>query len=521
MVAPIALAGAIALTLLLFHPVLELPFVLDDWGWIHGLTFTPPLELVSAVLEPGNRIFYRPLSALYYLVIHTVFGPSPVCFRIGGLIGFALMCLAAGWVTWTWTGQRIAAFAVFALFMTSIAVHMELVQWIVGTNDIGAATCAFIAIGFLCRCRDRESALVAAVALLFKESAIFVPALAAVHIVLWTDRGVRRRMIPWLVLVLLYATLKVAGSNPATLEARHPYALQGLGPHVLWNIAHYAQWLMESLCPPLLLNAAWIVGWAKRFETSVLSVAVPSVVGLVIALLLALWCIRKGYVERGRKITFGVAWIVLGLLPVVILQNHTFRYYATVILPPLLCGVVATLQLAGGAERWRRMVVLAVLLIWFVTNAIAARHILDRQMTLGEQATVLSGTNKLIQRGAVAQAIRRDLLALHPNPAPGTWMIFSGVDIWSFRAVRGIQCWYNDPTLRVCDIAQLRLAEGRLELLSTPRVVRESTGDANNTDLTIDPRKVIFLMREGDRLVDQTPRWRVELANRTGFRFHP
>ena len=189
----IAWLAALIFVAFVFSPLATLPFVLDDWHWINLLHFSPPGHIVERVLSPQGRIFYRPLSALYYLAVYHVCGAEPAIFRAGAFLGISLMSLASGWVVWVWTRQRFTAVAVAGLFIASVPVHMELAMWIVGMNDIGAAACGFLAIGLLLSRRDGLGACAAALGLLFKESAIFVPLLGFLHVMLWPEQGRLRR----------------------------------------------------------------------------------------------------------------------------------------------------------------------------------------------------------------------------------------------------------------------------------------------------------------------------------------
>jgi len=187
----IHLAIALSLIALAFARNLTDPFLSDDYILLNVPSFNWNVFLAS-LHAPGGDGSFRPLGTLYYQFVKSFAGASPLIWHAVGLalhlLNAALVFLLA-WKLWRNRTAAIVATLVFGLNGT----RPEAALWTAGNCDLLASACVLGSIILALNKKIIPSLALAAVGILFKESAYALPLIA--FFVLWPARQFRRYLL--------------------------------------------------------------------------------------------------------------------------------------------------------------------------------------------------------------------------------------------------------------------------------------------------------------------------------------
>jgi hypothetical protein len=369
-----AAAFAAGLGFVVALPTLRNGFVMDD-----RLVIVDNLAVRSLAALPrffagpwagglGVR-YYRPLALTLYTLEHAVFGVAPWGFHLVSAVLHAVMCCLCTLlvarvcrsVTAAWWGG--ALFAVHPVHSEAIAAACYQTTLLAGVLASGA----LLVFG---RILDRglgawrlgALALLATAAIMAKEEAYALPALAAAWVVIerppkWRRRGgVALLLLGAATIVLLLARRELV---------RESLTFFGDAPRrqvVLTMIA--AARLYAELCL-LPLKLCVFYDWFLLARQDQLSGAVLAGLALLVALTAGIALALR----RARPAAIGLSWLVLGLLPVlqlvafIIAVAERFLYLPTV---GLAIAAGAGMMRAGRAAR----VAVATLLVAFAARTV-------------------------------------------------------------------------------------------------------------------------------------------------------
>jgi hypothetical protein len=456
----------VALSVAVNAPLLSFEYVQDDWGFLDDLSHGFPLVLDAFV--PGNRIFYRPLVAAYFWMLRSAFGLNPLPAHIIALALHTAAGLLIAAILLRYLGDRAIAWGVAALYVTATTVTMEPLAWASGFPDLGGMFFGMASLWFLINRRLTWSAVAMAMALLCKESMVFLVPLTAAYAI--AERVPPRALLAHAVAISTWAVLRAQAESPLRLPASHPYAISFAGPHILVNVEHYGRWALQSVGP--------FVG------------AGPGAIGAAIVLVgVAAW-IGRGAVPH-RIYAACLIWIASATALLFVMPNQSFRYYLLSALPAILTVAVLTIaapvrKLAGPREA--AAAVGAFVLFASLSSAYYLRVVLDTPGTVPE------GTNGLVARAETVRQVRDAIRHAYPTLPTGAVLLFRDVDIWAFNQHSGPRQWYGNPTLRVYDSGNVVVERGRPVLV---RPIEGPTqlyvGPEPRADEPLDP-EVVFLI---------------------------
>ncbi|MEE8165060.1 MAG: hypothetical protein V3T64_05795 [Myxococcota bacterium] len=353
--------GAVATLMLLYAPSLGAGFLSDDLLYLpHNPTFDLPMrEALSRIFAEAYFANWSPVHHLLLYVEWSVFGSSPLGYRLVNLLLHAGSCLALfRLVRRAGLGESVAWLA-GAIFLIH-PVAAEPVAWINQSKTLLATLFSLCAIErWLAHLSnpERSSALVVAwiatvLALLSKPSALPLPALLLLAI--WTHSRScdwRRRLIDWapiagvwlgVLLVNLAAQANEGGT--ASWFGGSPWATAQIVPWLLWRYLRLVVLpfdLVYGVAPDPLTGV-----FDPRFWLSILAL-VASAVGLSLA------------VRRDRRRLLWVAWFVLMLLPVLqlvpMINLFADRYLYVALPAAVLLGSELLVNLGSASSLlWRR-----------------------------------------------------------------------------------------------------------------------------------------------------------------------
>jgi len=483
----VVLLIALAFALTQTPGVLRVPFVGDDYFVLEKTRDAP----FSAVWSTRTLIshYYRPWAReLHVWTLQRLFGARVAPFHVAGL-GLWLGVLALYFtLVRRLAGPGVATLAVAAV--AALAAWGVLLVWTAGAQDLWML---LFALGFLHALqRDRTAAACAllVLALLSKETAALLPALALAHGRLvarlpWSRA--LRRVAPMMVIVLAWAAL-------------HPL----LGGRMWWP---HEEPVLPGLHPPFgriargtLLTLFDLEAW-PRPEPGWRAVLPQALVGVLLLGALAVWGLRRrvaprdpagppGAVtgpSRGRVASFGLAWALLGWLPLCMPTLGWHSYYT------LLGALGAWLALAIGLARvpWAGVPLIGVLVL--LRSGLAVTPSEDW------------GTEWFQRRAATFTAHAHDaLLRLRPVLPRGSRAFVAGVPGASGLVAGGeespvLRFWYHDPGLRVAVLDRYR---------SRARDDTTGTDVFFSIDFESGWREVVRGQGPGGTARETVPRWR-------------
>ena len=348
-----------------YLPALSYGFVYDDdqqvlanplirsWHFVPSYFGSP----VGAFYNPANSAaYYRPLFSLWFRLNYFLFGSHPL-----------------GWHALAIGVHVLAALLVFFLFIRYFSnawiaagaavifgvhpIHIESVAWVSGVTD---ALMAVALLGsLLLWMKSVESSrkiflsaslVCFASALLIKETAIVLPAILFAHALAGIpaigprrqsipqkSAGAIRAMLPYLVLAGLYLALRLL-------------VLHGFHRQASWTstrtVVLSAPWLLAVYLRHLIWPAGLSLFHDFAAVTNLSSVRfwLPLFSFAVLALAIALWCVRKS----DAVLAVACAWIIFPLLPVIdfaLFQRDDFLHDRYLYLSALGFAAIAALCL--------------------------------------------------------------------------------------------------------------------------------------------------------------------------------
>jgi hypothetical protein len=428
----VALAGLPATLLLLlvflatqYPHAFSLTFVNDDYFLLDGTRFAS----FSSLWKRHDLIFgwYRPWSReLHYWALQHVFGAWEPPYHV---FSFALWLSVMG-IYFAWVrrvaGQDAAAIATAGL--ASLALWGTPLSWVAGAQDLWVLFFALIFLHLLARDRPYWATQPLALALLSKESADVLPALAVAYLVLVERRGTRESVLRTLHLWLLALTWALThpllwarffGPLRTSLETT-----QRPSPGAI---------VIKTLLAQVNLDA-WPHpdGYTRR---ALVQGAVGAVLLAVMVWLAATRARRDEAPQRpGRVMLLGLVWALAGWSILLMPSIGWHAYYG------VMGSLGAWLVLGTWLSRWPRRAIVVVALL---------------AMLRATQAYTLSwdwGSGWYLHRAAdILGAIRQEILRQHPSFPPASRVYFAHIpNNIGLLAGNGpsLRVWYRDSTLR-------------------------------------------------------------------------
>ncbi len=431
-----AVIGLLALVTALQVPdLLALPFVGDDYLFLDKTARAS----FAAVWAPRdlNSGFYRPWSReLHYWTLQRLFGAHGAPFHAVNLALWAGILALAYVRARALAGGGVAALAVGGA--SALAAWGVLLVWAAGAQDLWMMLFALVFLELYVRGRRRGAAVALILALLSKETAAVLPALAAAADLTVGRRGAREslgRIAPFAAITLAWAALHpMLGGRLWGFESGRPF------PGFHSPLATVATTTLLGL---LNLDVTPVPdpGWTRALTAALAPAA------LLVALVV--WAGASGRGEaragprelaarggRGRVVLFGVAWAALAWLPLAHPALGLHAYYGTF-------GMLgAWLAIAAALASHRRFAAALVAAVVLLRPARATTPSLDW------------GTEWYQRRAAALSAtMQAELERLHPVLAPHTRVFFASVPggpglIAGPGNSPALRVWYRDPTLR-------------------------------------------------------------------------
>jgi hypothetical protein len=433
---------------------LLLPFIQDDWGLLSLFQTNDSITLLKHFLDYENKLLYRPLAQGYLLLIYKLFGPNPIPFHVMALIVHVVNSYIISLILNIIICDRLISNLTALVYAAAIPIHLDSLAWVVGINDVGGAFFFFMCILLFLKNKPIISAIFYFFGFFVKESLIPLPILLFSYPLLINSTAALKetilnkwkQTIPFLLAMGVVLTIKLSGISPFDLPTTHPYVIDLMGVHVIKNIIIYPVWMFQALLPFLSFKKH-----SYQF-------------GMVLLLLYGILVVFRLRKEESqfRRILFFLVWLLIGLLPVLFLPNHTYRYYATYSLPAFIGSFFFLIKCAFLSFDVKRKAIVAILIsinFFAVFGSILQGNQVYRDKLY--QNTLSDGTNGLIRKAALVDIVCKGLKQYLPSAQSNSIIVIGNVDLWSFHKDSGPQFWYNDSTIRVYALRNLKYKEGK------------------------------------------------------------
>ena len=446
--------------LFIYWRVFKYPLVQDDWLFLHDVAFTDISHFLQNIFSPFEKVQYRPLSHLYFWPMYKLFGVDSIAYHILAVIIHFLNSLLVAYVVQRITNNRLIAWTTGLLYATAIAVHNVVFIWAVGIHELGGAFLFFLSLALFLNERYKLSAVAFLLAILTKESVLFLPGILIVYLLLQKSRqemlskgslqDVVSKIWPHLLILAAYIILRTQSVSLLSLPEDDPYKLSLLGPHILSNAIFYAEGIVYIMLSPLN-----IIIMLKENVVFVAFLVVLLGVGVFITIILIdIERREKNIVRKALSSSlFWITWAILAIAPLLFYPNHQYWYYLTFALPPII--VMFILSLRGiifrfwHKERYVFLTCTALILVSIISSAYFV-YLEDAQGR---------GASGLKQRANLVKIVKDGLLKAHPNLPQDTILVFDAEVCEAMGMEAGPQVWYRDETLGVFKRDSLQVDE--------------------------------------------------------------
>lgn len=318
-------------TVVAYGASLRYGFSQDDWYFLlisRVSNFGDVLNFFNPASQSGFT-FFRPLGTqLYYYL----FQDKSVAMHVFMLLvqsfnGFLAMRLV----------ERLKVKSPIPVMVGILyaisSVHFLSLYYIAATQQLLAATFSLLSLIFFLELKYKVSVIFFLIALLSKETAIVVPAIALVLLLLNKLKLTLKAFVPYTLLSVVYLLLRLTTSSSVQSE----YHLS-LGPSVLTNIrwyvlfgANFPEQLVSYGLPRMGINFTQFIA---DFGTSAWIIMISSLIALFVFIRLI----------QTRRWLY-MLWFVIALGPVILLRNHLYPHYLDLALIPFLLLLTQDLKL--------------------------------------------------------------------------------------------------------------------------------------------------------------------------------
>lgn len=419
--------------------VFGLPFVSDDYTILDKVGRATFASLWTA--ENPLWGWYRPWSReLHFWTLSRLFGPSEPPFHAASLVLWDGVLTAYFAFVRLTQGARTAVIATAGA--ATLAAWGSALSWAAGVQELWMLLFALLFLHAVARRRGVASLLALAGALLSKETAAVLPAIAFLYaLVLDRDRpaAALRRVAPQLAMVAVWAAL-------------HPFLRARFAGHAARTGAESGGPSPAEIALRTALSVVNLDQWPEP-ETGWLGALIPALPGIALLAAGAAWALRRAQPEAPgassaramrapsapaaparSSVFFALGWAGLGALPLFMPTVGWLSYYA------LLCALGAWAALAAGLSRRP----------WLAVGAVTIAAALQ---PVHSATPSYEWASDWFQRRAAyfVGRLKQDLLLRHPALPARSRLYFTGVpngtgigQPWFNPAFR---VWYRDSTI--------------------------------------------------------------------------
>lgn len=379
----ISLLTIILLTGWLYRSSFNAYFFQDDWFSLRISQAKTLGDFFSFFIPRPDVIYYRPFGMqVPFFFLQKLFGVNPLPFHLVQLLTHAVnSILVYILVRLILKKDTIALLASF-LYGTS-SVHYIPFYWFATYAFVLGPTLFFSSYIFFIRFLDKRkhvyfflSFLFFTIGLFVNEMVIVAPFIFGLYIFIFRKKEAKKAfsLLPYTVMSLSFLVLRFFIFPPPTSGL---YSMT-IGKHVANNLEAYFLWSFnwpEEMKAQLLnfvtVNPEFIKGFSNYYLIFVSSLLFFIVLWYIIPFILILVEKRKTVFPF---ITFGLSWFIIGLLPVLFFQHHTFSYYLPISLVGFLIWSLSMfnvlLEKLQKKTFLRIFCIVLVMIVWLTVSVV-------------------------------------------------------------------------------------------------------------------------------------------------------
>lgn len=416
---------------LIYWRVISLPFISDDWWYLRQFQTLGNTESLRHFFDPNGKLVYRPFGEAFMILMYKVFGFNPVPMRWPSLIVHVVNSCLVVFIVDHVVENKWIGYLCGIVYASAIAVHLDIFAWSWATYyDIGGTFFFFLSIWLYLKESMRFSAFSYLIGCLFKPTIIFLPGLLLLHSLVFLEGGKKElhpvrflnKWLPFLIFGGAVLGFKLIGGIPTTFAEDDPYFIDFWGKHLVTNAQKYLLWMSQAIFP----------FYSSHSITNKIISGI-SLLTILVAAFVALMAVKQD--KAFRRILFLTAWVVVGLLTVYFLPNHTFRYYSIYSLPAFAALFFYGIQYLLMRLKINRKIVPAVFFIFGFLAVVGSFYqsirIFDEKL---HQDIFADGSDMLIQRASTQTLVTEKLQMDFPSISPGFVIVLVNIDLGSFGA---------------------------------------------------------------------------------------
>lgn len=490
----IAVTGVIFAT---YWQSLFLPFIQDDWIVLSFNNSNGILGSLGSIFSFDDKLFYRPMAQAYLFFLVSLFDQNSFPFHVMALVIHLFNSIFIALIIHKIINSRIIAYSTAFIYAAAVAIHIDTLAWAVGIFDLGGAFFFFASFLLFINNKIILSAVLYLTGCLFKESVIILPFILffynAIHIPPGNIRQsiypLLKRTVPFLLIMAVIAAIKVVGVSQLSFTSDHPYAIDLFGLHVINNIYLYLAWMSQTLYSLLPMTG---------YQSGTLTVLLSGSLLMVISLGLLILVLGHS-TSQWRQVAILTVWILIGLLPVMFLPNHTYRYYCTYSLPAFIALLLLLIRETGFILHLKQQIINGLLIficfVSVISSAVQANLIYRQGL---EQQSLADGTNMLVMKAVFVDIVKKGLLTDQPTLPDNAVIVIARADIWSFNRHAGPQRWYGNNTIQTFDFDELGYEDNQLYIKDANNPLLAAGHGPAQPKQYLDPAKLfIYQVLEG------------------------
>lgn len=327
------------LTFVLYKDSFHSYFFQDDWFSLRISSISSIFDIWKFFIPRMDVIYYRPLGMqIPFFILHTFFDINSIPFRFLNYFTHIINILLVYFLLFKITDKRIIGLLGSFSYATS-TFHYIPFYWSATYAFVLGPTFSFLTmlffLHFLSSHANKKALLFSflclVVALLTYEMAVVIPFLLFVYMLL-----IYQKREKFLASVLLIVTAVIfTGSRliffplPQTRDYQislGSYIVQNLKGYLLWSL-NWPEEMKAQFINFYTINSQFIKDFPFYSTVFVITLIVFISLFFVIPMILLLLKYRTFQL---RYILFGLAWFVIGLLPVIFFPKHSFAYYLSI-----------------------------------------------------------------------------------------------------------------------------------------------------------------------------------------------
>jgi hypothetical protein len=421
------------------------PFIQDDWRLLYTVIFRGQLLFILEKCNPAAGGFFRPLGSLYLLMLYNIFRLDPTGYHLLALTLHAANSCLVILLLERITYDRFVAWAGGMFYAASALVHIDTVFWIVGAYDLLGAGFFLLSFYFYVDKKPKASLIFYGFAVLSKEATLVLPLVLAAYellIVVESPMPFRQRLIAvWTSLRYYFAimgtmvVIVIAFVLPSvSATSAQPYATEFIGLTLAKNLFLYLKWCFEGIIPLIV---------SPDIHDRVM-------IGLV---LLAVGFQGLHAKRDWRLAAFLLCWFIIGLLPVLPLAQHAFRYYTVYSLPAFFAFLILPVRFVPEKHRQLASILVSVCIIANIYAGTTFVAMLDEKWA---DVPAMEGANIPARKAGVVTTVSDFFHSTYKAIPESTIFVVNWFNTGPIGGNAALCIWYNDPTLRVAEIQQLQ-----------------------------------------------------------------